>query len=143
MSDFDEPALASHQIRFRVEYHETDGQRRAHHANYPVWFERGRVEMLRDSGIAYRELEDEGIYLVVTEMTMRYFDAAEFDDELTLTTELVEVRKVRLKHRYRVDRGGEPVAAGESTIACVSHDGRPARLPPRLVELMRAKGVTA
>lgn len=139
--DDDPPALASHSITFRVEYHETDGQRRAHNATYPVWFERGRVEMLRDAGVTYRDLEDDGIYLVVTEMSMRYFDAAQFDDELTLTTELIEVRKIRLRHRYHVRHGDVAIASGESVIACVTHDGRPTRLPPKLIETMRSRGV--
>ena len=137
----DAPSLASHQLSFRVEYHDTDGQRRVHHANYPVYFERGRVEMLRDAGVRYRDLEDDGIYLVVTEMHTWFHDAAEFDDLLTLTTELIEVRKVRLGHRYRVHRDGNLIAEGQSMIACVSHSGRPARLPSELVRTMRAAGI--
>ena len=139
----DAPSLASHRLTFRVEYYDTDGQRRVHHANYPVFFEKGRVEMLRDAGIAYRDLEDEGIFLVVTEMQTQFLDAAQFDDVLELTTELLEVRKVRLVHRYTIRRDDALIARGQSTIACVNHDGRPARLPPRLVELMQSNGIDA
>lgn len=137
----DRPALASHQLDFRVEYHDTDGQRRVHHANYPVYFERGRVEMLRDAGVRYRDLENDGIFLVVTEMHTRFHDAAEFDDVLRLTTQLIEVRKVRLSHRYLVHRGENLIAEAESTIACVTHAGRPTRLPDRLVQTMRDAGL--
>lgn len=135
------PALASHSIRFRVEYHETDGQRRAHHANYPIWFERGRIEMLRSADVPYKRLEDAGIFLVVTEMAMRYFNAADFDDELTLTTELIEIRKIRLRHRYRLHRDDELLGEGESVIACVTHEGKPTKLPADLIELFRAHGL--
>lgn len=137
----DRVSLASHQLSFRVEYHDTDGQRRVHHANYPVYFERGRIEMLRDAGVDYRDLENEGIFLVVTEMHTRFYDAAEFDDILTLTTDLIEIRKVRLDHRYRVHRGETLIAEGESTIACITHQGRPARLPARLLQTMKDAGL--
>lgn len=137
----DAEPLASHRIEFRVQYKETDGQRRVHHANYPVYFESGRVEMLRTAGVVYRTLEDAGIYLVVTEMLTRYYDAAQFDDWLTLTTELIEIRKVRLRHRYWIDRGNVVIAQGESTIACITHDGRPARLPGEIIETFRRSGL--
>ena len=135
------PSLASHTHTFRVQYHDTDGQRRVHHANYPVYFEMGRVEMLRDAGVRYRDLEDAGIFLVVTEMHMHFEDAAEFDDLLTLTTDLIEIRKVRLRHRYRIERDGQTVAHGESVIACISHDGRPTRLPEPILQTMRDAGL--
>lgn len=118
----------------RVRYHETDGQRRVHHANYLNYFERGRVEMLRSLGLSYKALEDEGSLLVVTEMNVRYLAAAEFDDLLVLTTEVIEVGKVRLWHRYRVERDGKPIVEAESTIACIDRDGVPRRLPKRLIE---------
>ena len=124
--------LRSHTTQFRVTYHETDGQRRVHHANYLNYFERGRVEMLRAAGLSYKAFEDQGRMLVVTDMQIQYHAAAEFDDLLTLTTEVAEVRGVRIRHRYRVNRDGEPIVTGESTIACIDHQGRPRRLPEPL-----------
>jgi acyl-CoA thioester hydrolase len=124
--------LYVHTLSLRVTYHETDGQRRVHHANYLNYFERGRVEMLRAMGISYRQLEDSGLMLVVTEMNVRYQAAAEFDDVLELTTELVEVRKVRIRHRYRIERHGELVVQADSVIACVDQNGSPHRLPSPL-----------
>ena len=53
-----EKPIHEHQIQLRVNYHETDGQRRVHHSNYLNYFERGRVEMLRELGVRYRDLED-------------------------------------------------------------------------------------
>lgn len=119
----------------RVNYHETDGQRRVHHGNYLNYFERGRVEMLRTMGTSYRELEDTGLLLVVSEMMVRYHSAAQFDDDLVLTTNLMEVRKVRLTHHYKIHRGDELIVDAESIIACVDKSGRPKRLPPNLLEL--------
>ncbi|MDB4809689.1 acyl-CoA thioesterase [bacterium] len=122
-------ALHSHRINIRVTYQETDGQRRVHHANYLNYFERGRVEMLRAEGVRYKEIEDNGCMLVVTEMQVQYHSAAEFDDLLELETELVEVRKVRLRHRYRLMRGEELIVEANSVIACVGRNGLPKRLP--------------
>ncbi len=85
--------------------------------------------MLRAAGLSYKALEDSGQLLVVTEMKIQYHAAAEFDDELTLTTETIEVRKVRIRHRYCIERDGQRVVEAESTIACVDQQGRPSRLP--------------
>jgi acyl-CoA thioester hydrolase len=124
-----ENPIHTHRQSLRVTYHETDGQRRVHHANYLNYFERGRVEMLREMGISYKQLEDSGLLLVVTEMNVRYHAAAEFDDVLELTTTLVEVRKVRIRHRYEIRRGPDLIVQADSVIACIDHKGAPARLP--------------
>lgn len=124
-----EKLLAAHIAKIRVCYHETDGQRRVHHANYLNYFERGRVEMLRDAGLSYKALEDAGQILVVTEMNVRYLAAAEFDDVLTLTTKATEIRKVRIRHRYEIHRGDELIVEADSVIACLDSEGRPSRLP--------------
>ena len=127
--------LASHQLMLRVNYHETDGQRRVHHGNYLNYFERGRVEMLRAMGTSYRELEDSGMMLVVSELNVRYHSAAQFDDNLVLTTNLMEVRKVRLAHHYQIHREDELIVDADSIIACVDRTGRPKRLPQMLLNL--------
>jgi len=126
-------AAREHRIRIRVGYHETDGQRRVHHANYLNYFERGRVELLRQLGLSYKEFEDRGLMLVVSEMNVRYFGAADFDDLLDVTTEVLELRKVRIRHRYRVERGGTLLVEADSTIACVDRSGNVKRLPRELL----------
>ena len=121
--------LQLHSQQLRVTYQETDGQRRVHHANYLNYFERGRVEMLRAAGLSYKQLEAGGFMLVVTEMNVRYHSAAEFDDLLTLTTEVTEIRKVRIRHSYTIHRGDELIVEADSVIACVDRAGNPRRLP--------------
>lgn len=123
-----------HQLDIRVTYQETDGQRRVHHANYLNYFERGRVEMLRDAGVSYLELEESGLLLVVAEMNIRYLSAAQFDDLLTLTTSVTDVRKVRIRHHYELHRGDELIVSADSMVACINQDGRPAKLPGVLLE---------
>ncbi len=121
--------LDSHELIFRVCFHETDGQRRVHHAYYVHYFERGRVELLRSLGMSYKDLEDDGQMLVVTQMNVTYVAAAEFDDVLKLTTRATEIRKVRIRHEYQIHRGDDLIVQADSTIACVDRNGRPSRLP--------------
>ena len=109
---------------FRVAYHQTDGQRRVHHSNYLNFFEDARVEMLRAGGIRYRDIEDSGRLLVVTEMNVQYLAAAQFDDLLRIDVTLTEIRKVRMRHHYEVFCEHEKIAAGDSMIACVGSDGQ-------------------
>jgi acyl-CoA thioester hydrolase len=127
-----------HRLDIRVTYQETDGQRRVHHANYLNYFERGRVEMLRDSGVSYLALEESGLMLVVAEMNVRYVSAAQFDDLLTLTTKVADVRKVRIKHHYELHRGDDLIVSADSTVACVGENGKPAKLPKELLETVNA-----
>lgn len=122
----------SHRLDIRVHYHETDGQRRVHHAAYLNYFERGRVELLRSLGQSYKLLEQNGLMLVVSEINVRYFHPAEFDDVLQLETTVASSRGARIRHTYQITRGDLPIVDGESTIACVGPTGRVTRLPRSL-----------
>ena len=73
--------------------------------------------------------------LVVSELNVRYHSAAQFDDNLVLTTNLMEVRKVRLAHHYLIHREDELIVDADSIIACVDRTGRPKRLPQMLLNL--------
>ena len=129
---------AVHQMTVRVGYHETDGQQRVHHANYLNYFEQSRVEMLRAAGFDYRQFEATGLMLVVTEMNVRYRGAAAFDDLLRVTTTVVEVRGVRIRHHYQIDRDGEVLVEADSTIACVDRQGKVRRLPAQWGQMFAA-----
>ncbi|OYP37057.1 acyl-CoA thioesterase [Rhodopirellula sp. MGV] len=128
-------ALLKYTHELRVGYHQTDGQRRVHHSNYLNYFEDARVEMLRAGGMPYKDIEDSGRLLVVTEMNVRYFAPADFDDLLQVVVETTEIRKVRIKHHYKVSRGELVLAEAESTIACVDPEGRPKKLPAEFLAL--------
>lgn len=118
-----------HEIEIRVRYQETDGQGRVHHANYLTWFEQGRVELLRSMGTSYRELEQAGVMLVVSQMNVRYFLPAFFDDLLQLRTVATRAKGARIEHEYQIRRGAELLAEADSTIACIDRTGRVTRLP--------------
>ncbi len=119
----------THETTIRVRYQETDAQGRVHHANYINYFEIGRVEMLRASGISYRQLEESGIMLVVTDVECKYFLPAQYDDLLVLKTTNVLAKGVRIRHRYEITKDSQRVVMGETTVACVNRDGKVTRLP--------------
>jgi len=113
----------------RVAYHETDGQGRVHHANYLNYLEQSRVEMLRFQGVSYKEFEEQGLMLVVSEINVNYRSAAKFDDLLAISTTVTAIRGVRICHKYVIDRDGEIIVEAESTIACIDRNGKVSRLP--------------
>jgi acyl-CoA thioester hydrolase len=100
-----------------------------HHANYFVYFEIGRTELLRRRGITYREVEDAGHLLVIIDIGCKFKKPARYDDVLTLRTSVAKVTHVKIVHHYKLFRDGELLAEGHSTLACVDRDGRPQGLP--------------
>ena len=118
-----------HEIEIRVRYQETDAMGRVHHANYINYFEIGRIELLRATGRNYRRLEDEGLFLVVSEMSCRYLGAARYDDMLRVRTTTTQMGRATVQHAYQVFRGEELIVEGASTVACVDDQGKVRRLP--------------
>ncbi len=121
--------MLSGEITIRVRYVETDRMGLLHHANYLVYFEQARTELLRSLGWSYRDLEDQGYLLVLTRAEVRYRRPARYDELLTIRTTLVRATWVKLVHRYEVLRDGELLAEGETTLGCVDREGRVQRLP--------------
>ncbi|SIO25401.1 acyl-CoA thioester hydrolase [Singulisphaera sp. GP187] len=119
----------SHETQVRVRYAETDRMGLLHHANYIVYFEMGRTELLRERGVAYRDLEDSGHLLVVVEVGCKFKKPAYYDDLLTIRTTVSRVTHVKVVHQYQVFRDGMLLAEGHSTLACVDRDGKPQALP--------------
>ncbi|MGL4552859.1 MAG: acyl-CoA thioesterase [Gemmataceae bacterium] len=117
------------EIQIRVRYAETDRMGLLHHANYLVYLEQARTELLRDAGATYKDLEDKGFLLVLTKVEVRYRRPAQYDDILTVRTTVARVTFVRIDHEYQVLRGDEVLAEASSTLACVDREGRPQALP--------------
>jgi acyl-CoA thioester hydrolase len=129
MSTAGTPAATSGEIAIRVRYAETDRMGLLHHANYLVYFEQGRTELLRELGLSYRDLEDRGYLLVLTKAEVHYRRPARYDDLLTLRTTVVRTTMVRIDHKYELFCDGLLLADGTSTLACVDRQGRPQALP--------------
>ena len=117
------------EITIRVRYAETDRMGLLHHANYLVYFEQARTELLRSMGYTYKDLEDGGHLLVLTKFEVRYRSPARYDDLLTIRTTVQRTTAVRIDHRYEVFCENRLVAEATSTLACVDRDGRPQALP--------------
>ena len=122
------------EILIRVRYAETDRMGLLHHANYLVYFEQGRTELLRQTGRTYKDVEDEGFYLVLAKIEVRYRAPARYDDLLTLHTTVVRRTPVRIEHEYRLVRGTEVLAEGSSTLACVDKSGSLQAMPEWLLD---------
>ena len=115
--------------RIRVRYAETDRMGLLHHANYLVYFEQARTDLLRDQGLTYREMEDQGFLLVITKAEVKYRGPARYDDELTVRTTVARTTPVRIEHRYEVLRDRTLIAEGTTTLACVDREGKVQALP--------------
>lgn len=123
----DEPVFG--EITIRVRYAETDQMGFLHHANYLVYFEQARTELLRDHGMTYRDMEQQGFLLVLTKIEVRYKQPARYDDLLTIRTTVVRTTPVRIEHKYEVIRDGRVLAEGTSTLACIDREGQIQAMP--------------
>ena len=119
-------------IPIRVRYVECDPMGVAHHSAYPVWFEMGRTELLRATGLDYATLEREGVLLAVVTLEVKYQRPARYDDELQLTTTLVSCGHVKIEHRYELRRNDDLLATARTVLACPSRDGSPREVPEDL-----------
>src|SRR5450755_148476 len=108
--------MTSHETSIRVRYAETDRMGLLHHANYLVYFEQARTELLRDMGLTYKDMEDAGFLLVLTKIEVRYKAPARYDELLTIHTTVVRTTPIRVEHKYEVRRDGLLLAEGNTTL---------------------------
>jgi acyl-CoA thioester hydrolase len=134
------------ETRLRVRYAETDQAGIVYHSNYLIWFEVGRVELCRDHGFNYRDMEREADAIMsVTEARVTYRKPARYDDELLVRTRLAEMRSRALRFVYEVRRieDDELLAEGETAHIVISRAGRARSIPPKFAELLsRSKTIT-
>lgn len=121
-----------------VRYAETDMMGVVYHGSYFPWFEVGRTTMLKELGLAYRQLEVDGYRLPVLEVSAKYIRPALYDDTLTIITTLREKPMLRIRLEYEVRRGEELLATGLSVHAFVDREGKPVRPPANAVEIFSA-----
>lgn len=123
--------IQSHTISVVPRYCETDQAGVIHHSVYPIYFEMGRTELLRVNGLAYKDLECEGFYMVVAELHLKYRRPAYYDETLELITECTKITAAKLEHSYKLIRPGTGLllVEGSSILACVDDKGKPRRLP--------------
>ncbi len=120
-------------ISYRVPYADTDRMGVVYYANYLVYFERLRNELLRQTGTPYREWEERGIILPVVEACCRYRVPAGYDDILSISGTASLASATRIRIDYRICREGELLAEGHTVHACLNKSGRPTRVPKGLL----------
>lgn len=125
--------LFRHQIR--VPYAHTDQMAIVYYANYFVYFEMARSELLREAGIPYPEMEKRGIKLPVIEAHCVYRRPALYDDLLEVESHCSFERGTRLRISYVIRRGEDVLVEGYTVHVCVNADGRPMRPAPEFRRL--------
>jgi acyl-CoA thioester hydrolase len=133
-------SLAVNETKLRVRYAETDQMGVAYHSNHLIWFEVGRVELLRQMGFSYRNMErDEDRFIAVAEITCRYRAPARYDEEIVVRTRLKHVRKSVVVFSYELLRaeGGQVLAEGETTHVVTDSKMKVAPLPEKYLKAFR------
>lgn len=128
--------LPSQQTEIRVAYADTDAMGIVYYANYLRWFEIGRTELMRSLGVAYKDLERQGIHLPVSEVCCKYLHPARYDDVLTVETQVDFLKRASIQFRYRLRRksDGVDLVTGTTLHAFVNGQGKIIRVPPMVKE---------
>lgn len=115
---------------------------RAHHSHVLVWCEKGRTAWLRERGASYADLEENGIYLPVSRVSVEYRGGAAYDERVEIETRVEEVRSRTVTFGYRLSRvrNGERIARATTQLVCVDADGATRRLPGALRRLLMGEG---
>ena len=133
-----------HDARVRVRYAETDQMGVVYHGNYFIWFEVGRVELMRALGVEYKKMEKEDdCHIVVADAHCRYHQPALYDEELRVRTRIAESRNRLVKFTYELlrDSDGTVLATGHTTHVICGSNGRPKLLPEKYRKILVATGV--
>lgn len=118
----------------RVRYKDTDQMGMVYYGNYFTFFEIGRVEYMRERGVAYKQMErEDDSFIVVAEATCRYLRPARYDDLLRIRTRVSESRRRSIRFAYEIlrDEDGEMLATGETLHLICNGQGRPKSLPEK------------
>jgi acyl-CoA thioester hydrolase len=118
-------------ITIQPRYSETDQGGVVHHSVFAVYFEMGRTELLRANGLAYKNLEEAGVFFVIAQLQIKYRRPAFYDEKLELLTTCTDVTASKVEHSYKLTRlaTGEVLAEGSSVLAGVDSQGKIRRMP--------------
>src|SRR6266513_4308629 len=132
---------AVNETRIRVRYAETDQMGVVYHANHFIWFEIGRVELLRQLGFSYRDMEEQDkCFIAVVDARCRYKAPAHYDDEIIVRTQLKGVRESVIHFGYELLRAGDGtlLAEGETTLIVTDAAMKMTQLPEKNMKVFRA-----
>jgi acyl-CoA thioester hydrolase len=125
--------MKKHKTEHRVSYKETDQMKVVYYSNYLVWFEIGRTEFFRDSGLNYKKIEEEDkIYLPVIEAECSYRAPVKYDDLVTVETELAGIEGTRVIFEYKITVDGQIKATGRTRHVFVNEKAKPIPVPDKI-----------
>ncbi|MDE3198739.1 MAG: acyl-CoA thioesterase [Acidobacteriota bacterium] len=127
--------MPEHISKIRVRYAETDQMGVAYHANYLIWMEVARVDLCRELGFDYSEMERDGILLAVTESHCRYISPARYDEEISIETSAGDISRRFITFNYELRCGDRRVATGQTKHIYLGREFRPTRLPDKYARL--------
>lgn len=132
--------MFTNKIKFRVRYSETDQMGIVYHGNYAQYLEMGRIEWLRNLGISYKKMEEEGIMLPVISLSLNYKKSALYDDVIQVTTKLKKIPSVKIEFNYIIENeDGEILTLGETTLAFIDiKTNRPMRCPKYILDKLQS-----
>ncbi len=128
------------EVRIRVRYAETDQMGVVYHANHFIWFEVGRVELLRQLGFSYREMEEQDkCFIAVVDARCRYKAPARYDDEVIVRTHLKNARESLVHFGYELVRvsDGTLLAEGETTHIVTDAEMKVRSIPEKYMQAFR------
>jgi acyl-CoA thioester hydrolase len=125
-------------VQHRVNYSETDQMGFVYHANYLIWLDIARTEHMRERGVSYKELEGHGIFLAVTDVRIRYRQAARYDDLVRVRCWVRDRASRRVTFGYAVERAetGEVLATAETSLIALNHQHTLSRIPEHVCDLL-------
>jgi len=128
------------EVEFRVRYAETDKMQVVYHANYLVWCEIGRTDLIRRLGASYAEVEKLGISLAVVDASIRYHAAARYDDMIRVRTVLLDARSRSVTFKYTIENAetGLRLVTAQTTLASVNPQGKLVSMPEQLRKSLEA-----
>jgi acyl-CoA thioester hydrolase len=134
-----QPSQICSTVELRVRYAETDQMGVVYHANYLVWCEIGRTELIRRMGVPYAELERSGVVLAVSDARLRFHASARYDNLISVDTRLQELRSRQLTFAYEIFRvdadARQRLVTASTTLTALLPSGRPRKLPEEVLSM--------
>ncbi|NEN23248.1 acyl-CoA thioesterase [Cryomorpha ignava] len=130
--------MVKNRTELRVRYAETDQMGYVYYGNYAAYYEVGRVELMRQLGTSYRQIEESGLMLPVRDFSVRYFKPALYDDLITVETRIEEMPTARIKFNYDIfNENADLLTSAETTLVFVSKEtNRPVPAPKSLLDAL-------
>lgn len=118
------------ETKLTVRYQETDQMGIVHHSVYPIWFECGRTDFIRNAGLTYGQMEKDGVKLPLLSLKCRYLYPSYYEDEISVKTSITALTPTRITFHYDIFRKGyfKPVVQGETEHVWVNNQVKPVNM---------------